>query len=441
MRLISHPVAVSLLTVATLSLAFPVAAQRDNEPTDTKKTVAMSQQVYEGLQETQELVEAGNYGPAHAGLDKLRTKKGLSSYEMAQIWNLSAYAYYNQERYRDAINSYEQVMAQPDLPDALVQSTLKTMSQLYFTSENYQKALETVKRLMSMVADPSPDVYMLLGQAYFQLKQYDNALVPIKTGIQKFRDQGKKPKENWLLLLRVIYYEKSDYRNMAQVLQELIQHYPKDQYVLTLAGAYSEMGDTKKQLTLTEVLYDSGFLTQGHHIVNLANLYLMHETPYKAAVLLDKEMKADRVKTNARHLRLLSQAWYQAREDGKAIPPLKRAAEMSNEGELFIRLAQAHVNLEQWDEAANALERGLQLGGVKRPDQANVMLGMALFNQKKLRPARNAFAAALSDSRSERVARQWIGHVDSEIERAATLDQVVPTQAPRERDELLDQIG
>ena len=69
------------------------------------------------------------------------------------------------------------------------------------------------------------------------------------------------------------------------------------------------------------------------------------------------------------------------------------------------------------------------------------MLGMALFNQKKLRLARDAFAAATSDERSARTARQWIAHCESEIERAKTLDQVVPTTAPRERDALLDQIG
>ena len=430
-----------LAAALTLVLAAPASAQRDNEPRNTKKTVAMSQQVYEGLQATQELVEAGTYGQAHQELNKLLQKKKLSSYETAQIWNLSAYAYYNQERYADAIRSYENVMAQPDLPDALVQSTLKTMSQLYFTTENYQKALETVQRLMRIIDDPSPDIYMLVGQAHFQMKQYDQALGPIREGIAKYREQGKNPKENWLLLLRVIYYEKGDYAQMANVLRELIQYYPKDQYLLTLAGAYSEMGDTKKQLTLTEVLYDGGYLTQSHHIVNLANLYLMHETPYKAAKLLEKEIESGRVDGSERNLRLLSQAWYQAREDQRSIDPLRRAAQLSGDGELFVRLAQAHINLEQWSEAADAVQQGLSRGGVKRPDTANIMLGMALFNQKKLRSARDAFAAAASDQRSARTARQWIAHCESEIERAKTLDQVVPTTAPRERDAILDQIG
>ncbi|NNF66016.1 MAG: tetratricopeptide repeat protein [Gammaproteobacteria bacterium] len=409
----------------------------------TKQTVAMSQAVYEALQEAQTMAEEQRCSEVHQKLGKLREKRGMSSYEIAQIWNLDAYCYYQEEQFRNAINAYESVLREPELPEALVQSTLKTMAQLYFVEENYDQALATVQRLMRTLEDPSADVYMLLGQAYFQKGDYNRALEPIKTAINKYREQGRTPKENWLLLLRVIHYEQKNYPEMVAILNELIRYYPKDSYILTLAAAYSELGETKKQMVLTEALYESGFLTTSNHLTNMANLYLMHNTPYKAASLLEKEMSAGRIESNERNLRLLSQAWYQAREDQKAIPPLERAAQMSGDGELYVRLAQSYINLEQWPEAAAAVREGLRLGGLKRLDTANVMLGMALFNQKKLRGARNAFNAALAaDDRSARVARQWIAHVDSEIERAATLDQDLPTQAPREVDEMLqDQVG
>ncbi len=258
---------------------------------------------------------------------------------------------YGQERYADAIRAYEQVMAQPELPEALVLSTLKTKAQLQFTIEDYEGALVSIRDLMSKVPEPAADVYMLLGQAYFQLGDYDSALEPIQTAVNMVKEQGNTPKENWLLLLRVIYYENRDFPNMIAVLEELIQYYPKDTYLLTLAGAHSELEDTMKQLVIVEALYEAGYLKTANHIVNLANLYMLHETPYKAAKLLDKEMDAGIVEENERNLRLLSQAWYIAREDEKSIPPLAQAAELTNDGELYVRLAQSHLNLENWDEA------------------------------------------------------------------------------------------
>jgi tetratricopeptide (TPR) repeat protein len=437
-KLIVALISGSVLLVAAGST---FAAEDTAKKKKTKETVAMSQSVYEDLTEIQELMEAKDYASAERLTVDLRGKKGLSPYELAQIWNITAYSYYLQERYDDAIRAYDQVMAQPDLPEALLLSTLKTKAQLQFTQEDYEGALRTIRDLMAAVPEPSADVMMLEGQALFQLARYDEALVPIKSAIDMYRNQGQTPKENWLLLLRVIYFEQKDYDSMIDVVKELIVYYPKDTYILTLAGIYSELGDTKKQLTLTEVLYEQGFLNTSSHITNLANLYLLHGVPYKAAVLLDKEMGENIVDSNERNLRLLSQAWYQARENAKAIPPLKRAAELSNDGELYIRLAQAYINLEEWGEAAAAVEQGLEIGGLKRNDTANIMLGMALFNQKRLEQARRAFTqAGKDDNRSKRAAGQWVAYVDSEIRRRDLMAEAAPEYQARERDAFEDVI-
>lgn len=431
-----HPAFSTCLAVLlSLGLAVTAVAQEDRE---TKQTVAMSQAVYEKLTEIQTLVEAKSYAQAQTLTNELLQKTNLSPYESAQIWNLTAYSMYLQERYEDAIQAYRRVLQQEGLPEALRQSTLKTTAQLQFTIEDYEAALRTINELMAELAEPAADVFMLQGQAYFQMGNYDAALAPIRKAVDMDRDQGNTPKENWLLLLRVIYYEKQDFKSMIAVLEELIQYYPKDTYLLTLAGAHSELGDTLKQLVIVETLYERGILTTPSHITNLANLYLLHETPFKAAKLLDKEIESGRVEANERNLRLLSQAWYTAREDEKSIAPLARAAELSEDGELYVRLAQSYINLENWTAAEAALRKGLQLGGLTRQDTANIMLGMAYFNQKKFSSARKAFEAALPDDRSRRAAEQWIAYVDSEIRRAELMEQELPAnQTPRDLNDLL----
>ena len=424
----------------SLMLASTAVAQKDKEESKrkTKETVAMSQQVYESLVEVQELVEAEQYQAALVGITEMQGgKRKMSPYETAQIYNLQAYTYYLMEDYKKSIGSYENVLRQPELPEALEQSTLKTLAQLHFTIEDYEEALETINRLMAAIAEPAADIYMLQGQAYFQMGQFDNALEPIKTAIQMYRDQGKVPRENWLLLLRVIYWEMKDFDNMLVVIKELIQEYPKDTYVLTLAGVYSELGDTKKQLALTEALYEKGYISGKQHAVNLANLYLLHGMPYKAATVLEKEMAAGNVSEDTRNLRLLSQAWYSARNDRKAIPPLVKAASQGEDAELYMRLTQSYLNLEMWNEAAASAKSGLAAGNLKRKDTANIMYGMALFNQRKLEQARRAFVAAGQDNRSKRASQQWIKYVDSEILRRDTLEQKLPDLKPRDVDEIL----
>jgi len=402
------PALTVFLSVVLVSTATAQVKRKEDKESDrkTKETVAMSQPVYEALTEIQELVEADQYSEALVAIKKVQEKKKLSPYESAQIWNLTAYTYYLMEDYKGAIVAYKQVLAQPDLPLALQQSTLKTLAQLHFTVEDFGKALEIINQLIAMLDEPAADVYMLKGQAYF-------------------------------LLLRVIYWEMKDFPNMLIILQELVEEYPKDSYVLTLAGVYSELGDTKKQLALTEALYDAGYIDGKTHAVNLANLYLLHGIPYKAAFVLQKEIDAGNVKADVRNLRLLSQAWYQARNDKKSIPPLVQAAAMGEDGELYMRLAQSYLNLEMWGKAAQAAKKGIEVGNLKRKDTANIMYGMALFNQRKLEQARRAFQVAGKDNRSKRAAGQWIKYVDSEILRRDTLEQKLPDLKPRDIDEIL----
>lgn len=419
--------AVLALTLALIFGADPGSrayAQEDRgSERETRKTPAMSERVYKKLTEAQELIEAKNYEKGLAVLGELRAMEGLSPYEQAQLWNYYAYTYFILERYKDAIAAYERVLQQPDLPLALETGTLYTLAQLYFTTEEYGKAVQTIERWFKVAENPNENAYLLLGQGYYQLKQYKKALEPIKKAKAMIEARGEVPRENVYLLLRVLYYELDDYKNMADVMRELVAHYPKTEYWLTLAGIYSELKQLKKQMSIMEMLYERGELTKENQVVNLANLYLLHEVPYKAAKVLEKGIDSGLIEANVKNLRLLSQAWLQAREDEKSIPPLRRAAEKSDDGELYVRLGQAYLNIDRYEDAADALRKGLDKGGVRRPDLANIMLGLALFEQQKFEAAKQAFRVASRDKRSAKTASQWLAYVESEMERKKALEE------------------
>ena len=130
----------TLVLTACLSLAMAIPAAAQNNERKTKQTVAMSQAVYEKLTEIQELVEAESYAEGQEAIRQLQAKGKLTPYEKAQMHNLAAYTYYLMDEYPNAIRSYERVLLEPELPEALQQSTLKTLAQLHFTVEDYPKA-------------------------------------------------------------------------------------------------------------------------------------------------------------------------------------------------------------------------------------------------------------------------------------------------------------
>ena len=416
---------ISLVVLALCLSVYSVQsfAQRaeDNER-KTKTTAAMSEAVYKKLSKAQETIEAKKYDEGLAMLTDLLHERHLSAYEKAQIYNFFAYTYFTLERYKDAIKAYQNVLAQPDLPEALVMNSTFTLAQLYFIQEDYKKAIELMNKWFTLAPKPTLNAYMILAQAYYQLEDYKNSLEPLKKAYAMVKERGEQPRENLLLLLRVDYYNLGDYPNMLKILHELVTLYPKSEYWMTMGQTYSEMKQQKKQMSIFEMLYEHGDLTSGNQQLNLANLYLLYEVPYKAAKVLDKGIKAGVIKDNVRNLRLLSQAWYQADESAKAIDPMVKAADLSTDGEMDVRLAQAYINLDRYKEAVAALHTGLKKGKLKRPDQAYIMLGMAEFEMKNYNSALNALHEAAKDKRSAKSANQWIKYVESEQDHAKQLE-------------------
>ncbi len=141
--------------------------------------------------------------------------------------------------------------------------------------------------------------------------------------------------------------------------------------------------------------------------------------------MLDKGVEGKQIKATAKNLELLGIAYRQARENKRAIPYLERAAKVSDDGEMWARLANIQLDEDDNAKAVDAARKSLSMGGGRRPDNTRVVLGMALYNMGKLDAAKNAFMEARSDERSAKIAAQWLKFLDTEIEREAQLAKEV----------------
>jgi len=197
----------------------------------------------------------------------------------------------------------------------------------------------------------------------------------------------------------------------------LLESWPKKRYWFSLAGAYTELGEDENLITAYAAAYDQGMLEKDSEFVTMAQLFLQREVPYKAATLLETEMQSGRVLKNAKNYRLLSQAWQLALEDEKAIPALQEAARLSDDGELDIRLGNAYLNVGKYQECVEAVRTGIRKGGLKSPDNAQISLGMCLYNLHQYQTAISAFQEAAKTPKSRRMANQWIAVIGQEVER------------------------
>ena len=421
--------AVALDPVLPVDVISGAVAQDDKPKKDqreTRRTPALRNKVYEKLAEAQTLAEAKDYAGAAVILNDMIAedgKRALNSYELANVYNLFAFLAYATEDYPQSLRYYEQVIAQPDIPLAMEINTRFTIAQLYFVQEKWQQGIDAMLVWFDLNEKPNASAYVLLAQGYYQVKKYDLALENVETAISMHEGEGKLPKEQWYNLARFLYFDKEDFDSALDVLNTLIIYYPKKQYWVQASHLYGEKKEEQKQLALMEAAYEQGFLDRSSELVTMAYLYLNAEVPYYAGSVIEQGFKDELVDDKSKNYELGGSAWAQAREVAKSIPMMEKAAAKSDEGELYVRLGNVYLDGDQFAKAADSVNKGLKKGGVKRPDQARLVLGMAYFNLGEYNKARKAFRDAGKDDRSEKYAKQWIAYVSSEEERQRELEK------------------
>ena len=291
------------------------------------------------------------------------------------------------------------------------------MAQLTTMEEDYPKALGLLDQWFVLETNPAPEPYILYAQNLYQISKYAEMVRPIESAMEVAKKREKEIKEDWYVLLNFAYFQQEDYGKVRDIQKILLASWPKKTYWFSLAGAFTELGDDDNLMAAYDSAHTQGLLEKGTELTTMAQLYMQHEVPYKAAVLLKKEMASGRIEKNAKHYRMLSQALTLAAEDEMAIPALKEAARLSDEGELNLRLGNAYLNLGMYGECISAIEAGVKKGKIKSPDNAQISMGMCLYNEKKYTAAKNAFTKAGETKRSSRIANQWIRVINSDVAR------------------------
>ncbi len=409
--------------------AFAEEQQQKHSQRKTKKTPTLSLKLHEKLQEAQEKNEAGDSAGAIETLNELRSPKKYdkyNSYEKAMLWNFYAFIYYSQENYRKTIEAYQNVLKQPDLPEALEVGTLYSLAQIYFVQEDYRKAVEMLNEWFKVAENPGANAYILLGQGYYQLKDFKKAIPAVEKAIEITRSREKQVKENWYLLLRAMYYEHEDYNKTFEILRTLTHEYPKKEYYSQLAAMYGELKQEFNQYSTVAAMNDASLLVKNSELVTYAQFLLQNERPYRAAVILEKGLKEKKVEETDRNFKLLGNCWTLAKEDKKAIPAFESAAKLSETGDMYASLAQSYLNVEDWDKAISSVNSAFKKGKLKKPETAHIVLGMAYFNVKKYGDSIQQFekakkAAGKKDKQTIKTANQWIRYVRGERDRARSL--------------------
>ncbi|MGH7822377.1 MAG: tetratricopeptide repeat protein [Candidatus Binatia bacterium] len=391
----------------------PGEQQKADKEKGSRSGAAVDPATGKRLNEAVEALHKQRYPEARAALTKLDVDR-LSPYERSRVEQLFAAIDQAEGRYASARDHLGKALASEGLNEQEASSVRFQIAQLFMAEDKWREGVEALKQWFATAQNPNSAAYHLLAVAYFQLGDHDAALGPAQKAIEL---AGGKPQETWLQLLLAIRLEREEYRLAVPLLEQLIEAAPtRKNYWLQLSAVNAQLGHFEQAGVPMQLAYYADLLTDGQDIQRLAELLLRNSIPYRAGKILGEAIDKGKIKADFKTYELLSTCWVMARDYEKAIPPLRRAAELSGDGELYVRLAEVYVQREDWANAAAMVRLALDKGKLKKPGNAHLLMGVALYNQKKPQEARTWFERAHAHAGTRSQAEGWLRHVETELE-------------------------
>ena len=360
---------------------------------------------------------AGAEQEARAALRRA-CKKG---FEHSEINNWIGVALFQQDKVPEAIDAYLKVVNEPEAdPDKRTRVRFN-MAQLMFIEEDYQTAIKQLETWMTEVETVDRGGKILLAKAYYNVDDKDRALVLVEEVMEQSREMKSVPKEGWLSFQWVLYYEKSLYRKAIGVNHALLTLYPDTKYWKQITAMFAALEDEKNELLGLEITYMQNGLEQEKQLMALAYRYLAFDTPFRAAYLIEKGMEFGMIERTQKNLEVLGSAWQRSQEFGRASPVLEEAAAMSDDGDVWSRLAGVYLNINENEKALEAANKALAKGNLKREDLTWMNKANAEAALHCYKDAEKSFERAIAFPKTQKGATSWKKYVIAEGTRRENL--------------------
>jgi tetratricopeptide (TPR) repeat protein len=362
------------------------------------------------LESAIDAVQHEQYAAARGVLATLE-QRGLSPFERSRVEQILFNIAYGEGRFDEAHRHLQRAIDVGGLSEQEVAQARYQRAQLFMTQERWADGAAALEAWLTTTTHAQASAYYLLAVAYYQLDDPVKALSAARLAIGRH----EQPQESWLSLLTALQLQQEQYEDAAQSLNQLVTVAPnKKTYWLQLSSVYGKLEDYASSLAIMQLAYSSGMLTESHEILRLADLLLHGNLPLRAAEILEREMAAGTVAREERSYSKLAISWIAAAEFDRAIEPLERQGELAATGAPFVRLGEVHVQREDWSAAEAALGRAIAKGGLEEPAEAQLLLGIALYQQGRRAEAQGWFEQSRMAPRHREVSEGYLGLIANE---------------------------
>ena len=288
---------------------------------------------------------------------------------------------------------------------------MESIASSYYRAQQYPKAMQWSQRYFRE-GGTSPAIRTMLIQSQYLSGDFAGATKELVAEIQGSERAGATPGEDRLKLLLNAASKQGDNNAYVFAMERLVTYYPKKEYWVDLLSRMQRKPGFSDRLSLDayRLSLATGSMSAAADFMEMAQLALQADLASEGKVVIDKGIASGALTTGAqadRAKRLKALVDKKLAEDAASRAEDEKQAVAAKSGDALVSLGMYSVYSGQAAKGVQLMQQGIAKGGLKRPEDAKLHLGIAQLAAGDKARAQATFKTVQGTDGTADLARLW----------------------------------
>ena len=363
------------------------------------------------LQAAQEMIKAGRYREALGKVREAEAAGARNANETYLIERMRLAAASGAGDVETAARSFEALSGSSRIQPAEKLKMIESIASSYYRAQQYPKAMQWSQRYFRE-GGTSPAIRTMLIQSQYLSGDFAGATKELVAEIQASERAGATPGEDRLKLLLNAASKQGDNNAYVFAMERLVTYYPKKEYWVDLLSRMQRKPGFSDRLSLDayRLSLATGSMSAAADFMEMAQLALQADLASEGKVVIDKGIASGALTTGAqadRAKRLKALVDKKLAEDAASRAEDEKQAVAAKSGDALVSLGMYSVYSGQAAKGVQLMQQGIAKGGLKRPEDAKLHLGIAQLAAGDKARAQATFKTVQGTDGTADLARLW----------------------------------
>lgn len=372
---------------------------------------ALRPEIGKPLQAAGELIRAQKYKEAAAKLKEAEAVANRTPAENLTIDRMRLSIASASGDVDTALKAFDALTASGKLQAGEQLKMLESLVIATYRAKDYKRSAQLAARYVKEGGN-TPQIRALYVQSLYLSGDFATVSKELAADLENDQRAGRTPSEDRLGMLANVQLKLNDNAGYVNTIEKLVTYYPKKQYWLDLISRLRRKPgfSDRFMLDVYRLQLATGNLSSTADYMEMVQLALQAGYAGEAKTVIDQGFAAGALGKGAdadRHKRLKDLTDKRLAEEKAGYAEAEQAAMAAKDGAGAVALGYALAVNGQSAKGIKLIEDGIGKGGLKRPDDAKLLLGQALAHAGQKAKAAQAVRGIKGTDGAADLARLW----------------------------------